>query len=351
MKEEIAKIKENSLKEISESKDLKTLGDLKVKYLGKKGELTQVLRGMGKLSPEERPVIGSLVNQVRDELNKLVEEKEEELKKIELEEKLKTEEIDITLPSQKVKRGSKHPLNRVIEEVEDLFVSMGYDVVSGPELETDEYCFERLNLPKGHPARDMQDSFYITPEYLLRTQTSSVQARTMMANEEKSPIRIIVPGKTFRREDDATHSHQFNQVEGLVVDKNISLADLKGTLEVFMKKMLGQNTELRFRPSYFPFTEPSYEVDVTCFKCGGKGCNLCKQTGWIELLGSGMVHPNVLKMNGYDPEKYSGFAFGVGLDRLAMFKYGITDIRLLYQNDVRFLKQFDRKDEENEIKY
>lgn len=351
MKEEIAKIKENSLKEISESKDLKTLGDLKVKYLGKKGELTQVLKQMGKLSPEERPIIGSLVNQVRDELNKLVEEKEEELKKIALEEKLKTEEIDITLPSQKIKRGSKHPLNRVIEEVEDLFVSMGYDVVSGPELETDEYCFERLNLPKGHPARDMQDSFYITPEYLLRTQTSSVQARTMMANEEKSPIRVIVPGKTFRREDDATHSHQFNQVEGLVIDKNISLADLKGTLEVFMKKMLGQNTELRFRPSYFPFTEPSYEVDVTCFKCGGKGCNLCKQTGWIELLGSGMVHPNVLKMNGYDPEKYSGFAFGVGLDRLAMFKYGITDIRLLYQNDVRFLKQFDRKDEENEIKY
>ncbi len=351
MKEEIAKIKENSLKEISESKDLKILGDLKVKYLGKKGELTQVLKQMGKLSPEERPVIGSLVNQVRDELNKLVEEKEEELKKIALEEKLKTEEIDITLPSQKIKRGSKHPLNRVIEEVEDLFVSMGYDVVSGPELETDEYCFERLNLPKGHPARDMQDSFYITPEHLLRTQTSSVQARTMMANEEKTPIRIIVPGKTFRREDDATHSHQFNQVEGLVVDKNISLADLKGTLEVFMKKMLGQNTELRFRPSYFPFTEPSYEVDVTCFKCGGKGCNLCKQTGWIELLGSGMVHPNVLKMNGYDPEKYSGFAFGVGLDRLAMFKYGITDIRLLYQNDVRFLKQFDRKDEENEIKY
>ncbi len=351
MKEEIAKIKENSLKEISESKDLKTLGDLKVKYLGKKGELTLVLRRMGKLSPEERPVIGSLVNQVRDELNKLVEEKEEELKKIELEEKLKTEEIDITLPSQKIKRGSKHPLNRVIEEVEDLFVSMGYDVVSGPELETDEYCFERLNLPKGHPARDMQDSFYITPEHLLRTQTSSVQARTMMANEEKTPIRIIVPGKTFRREDDATHSHQFNQVEGLVIDKNISLADLKGTLEVFMKKMLGQNTELRFRPSYFPFTEPSYEVDVTCFKCGGKGCNLCKQTGWIELLGSGMVHPNVLKMNGYDPEKYSGFAFGVGLDRLAMFKYGITDIRLLYQNDVRFLKQFDRGDKENEIKY
>ena len=248
-------------------------------------------------------------------------------------------------------RGSKHPLNRVIEEVEDLFVSMGYDVVSGPELETDEYCFKRLNLPEGHPARDMQDSFYITPEYLLRTQTSAVQARAMMANEEKTPLRIIVPGKTFRREDDATHSHQFAQVEGLVIDKGISLADLKGTLEVFMKKMLGQKTELRFRPSYFPFTEPSYEVDVTCFKCGGKGCNLCKQTGWIELLGSGMVHPNVLKMNGYDPDEYTGFAFGVGLDRLAMFKYDITDIRLLYRNDVRFLKQFDRKDEENEIKY
>lgn len=351
MKQEILKIKENSLKEIQESADLKELNDLRVKYLGKKGELTTILRGMGKLSPEERPVIGSLVNQVRDELENLIAQKEEELKKADLYKKLKEEEIDITLPSQKVKKGSKHPLNRVIEEVEDLFVSMGYDVVSGPELETDEYCFERLNLPKGHPARDMQDSFYITTEYLLRTQTSAVQARTMMANEEKTPIRVIVPGKTFRREDDATHSHQFNQVEGLVVDKNISLADLKGTLEVFMKKMLGQNTELRFRPSYFPFTEPSYEVDVTCFKCGGKGCNLCKQTGWIELLGSGIVHPNVLKMNGYDPEKYSGFAFGVGLDRLAMFKYGITDIRLLYQNDVRFLKQFDRKDEENEIKY
>ena len=295
--------------------------------------------------------MGALVNSAKQEIENEIQEKEKELAKKELQEKLEREEIDITLPSQKIKRGSKHPLNRVIEEVEDLFVSMGYDVVSGPELETDEYCFERLNLPKGHPARDMQDSFYITPEYLLRTQTSAVQARTMMANEEKTPIRVIVPGKTFRREDDATHSHQFNQVEGLVIDKNISLADLKGTLEVFMKKMLGQNTELRFRPSYFPFTEPSYEVDVTCFKCGGKGCNLCKQTGWIELLGSGIVHPNVLRMNGYDPDQYSGFAFGVGLDRLAMFKYGITDIRLLYQNDVRFLKQFDRKDEENEIKY
>ena len=351
MKEQISKIKEISVEEIKKAEDSKTLNDIRVKYLGKKGELTAVLRGMGGLSPEERPVIGSLVNEVRDELEKLIQEKEEKFKAEELNKKLEAEKIDITLPSTKMKRGSLHPVNRIIEDIEDLFVSMGYDVVTGPELENDEYCFERLNLPKGHPARDMQDSFYITTEHLLRTQTSAVQARVMMANEEKSPIRVIVPGKTFRREDDATHSHQFNQVEGLVVDKNISLADLKGTLEVFMKKMLGQNTELRFRPSYFPFTEPSYEVDVTCFKCGGKGCNLCKQTGWIELLGSGIVHPNVLRMNGYDPDVYSGFAFGVGLDRLAMFKYGITDIRLLYQNDVRFLKQFDRKDEENEIKY
>ncbi len=351
MKEEIENLKKQALEELTNSKSSKELNDLRVKYLGKKGELTGLLRGMGSLSPEERPKMGALVNSAKQEIENEIQEKEKELAEKELQEKLEKEEIDITLPSQKIKRGSKHPLNRVIEEVEDLFVSMGYDVVSGPELETDEYCFERLNLPKGHPARDMQDSFYITPEYLLRTQTSAVQARTMMANEDKTPIRVIVPGKTFRREDDATHSHQFNQVEGLVIDKNISLADLKGTLEVFMKKMLGQNTELRFRPSYFPFTEPSYEVDVTCFKCGGKGCNLCKQTGWIELLGSGIVHPNVLRMNGYDPDQYSGFAFGVGLDRLAMFKYGITDIRLLYQNDVRFLKQFDRKDEENEIKY
>ena len=344
MKEQIEQIKLNALKEIEQAKDLKELNEANVKYLGKKGELTAVLRGMGALSAEERPVIGSLVNVVRDEIQSELNNKEEKFKAEEMEAKLAKEKIDITLPSNKIKRGSKHPLNRIIEEVEDIFVGMGYDVVDGPELETDEYCFERLNLPKGHPARDMQDSFYITPEYLLRTQTSAVQARVMMANKEKTPIRVICPGKVYRRDDDATHSHQFAQVEGLVIDENISLADLKGTLEVFMRKMLGENTQLRFRPSYFPFTEPSYEVDVSCFKCGGKGCNLCKQTGWIELLGSGMVHPNVLKMNGYDPEKYTGFAFGTGLDRLAMFKYGITDIRLLYQNDVRFLNQFDRMD-------
>ena len=349
MKEQIEQIKIKSIEEIKNSTDLKNLEELRVKYLGKKGELTAVLRGMKDLSSEERPIIGNLVNEVKAEVEKLIEEKTKTFKQDELNKKLEAEKIDITLPGNKIKRGSLHPVNRIIEDIEDLFVSMGYDVVEGPELETDEFCFERLNLPKGHPARDMQDSFYITDEYLLRTQTSAVQARTMVANTEKSPIRIITAGKTYRREDDATHSHQFNQIEGLVIDKkerNVSLADLKGTLEVFVRKIIGANLDLRFRPSYFPFTEPSYEVDVTCFKCGGKGCNLCKQTGWIEVLGSGIVHPNVLKLNGYDPEKYSGFAFGTGIDRLAMFRYGITDMRYLYANDVRFLKQFDRKDEE-----
>ena len=344
MKEKIENIKITAKEEIKNSLDLQKLDEVRVKYLGKKGALTEVLRGMGAILPEERPVIGGLVNTVKEEIENSIKEKEEELEVIELNKKLESEKIDITLPSLKVKRGSKHPINRIIEELEDLFVSMGYDVVDGPELETDEYCFERLNLPKGHPARDMQDTFYVTTEYLLRTQTSAVQARVMMENKEKTPIRVICPGKTYRRDDDATHSHQFGQIEGLVIDEGISLAHLKGTLEVFVKHMLGKDSKLRFRPSYFPFTEPSYEVDVSCFKCGGKGCNLCKQTGWIEILGSGMVHPNVLKMNGYDPKKYSGFAFGTGLDRLAMFKYGITDIRLLYANDVRFLNQFDRKD-------
>ncbi len=347
MKEKLEEISKKAKERIDNVKDMQSLNDLRVKVLGKKGELTEILRGMKDLTAEERPVIGNLVNKVKADIEASIEKAEKILKQKELERKLEEEKIDITLPSSKIKRGSKHPINRTIEQIQDLFVSMGYDVVDGPELETDEFCFERLNLPKGHPARDMQDSFYITPEYLLRTQTSAVQARTMLANEEKSPIRIICTGKTYRREDDATHSHQFNQVEGLVIDKkerNVSLADLKGTLEVFVKEMLGDNLSLRFRPSYFPFTEPSYEVDVTCFKCGGKGCNLCKQTGWIEILGAGIVHPNVLKMNGYDPEQYGGFAFGTGIDRLAMFKYGITDMRYLYQNDVRFLSQFDRKD-------
>ena len=342
MKEKLQKIADEAIEYLKSVTDTQKLNDLKVKYLGKKSELSNVLKDMANLTKEERPVIGALANKVRKEIEKKINEKEKELAEKELAEKLEKEKIDITLPSTKIKTGSKHPVNRVIEEIEDLFVSMGYTVETGPELETDRFCFELLNLPQGHPARDMQDSFYITDEYLLRTQTSAVQARTMLANEEKSPIRMICPGKTYRREDDATHSHQFTQAEGLVIDKNISLADLKGTLEIFAKKIIGENSKLRFRPSYFPFTEPSYEVDVSCFKCGGKGCNICKQTGWIEVLGSGMVHPNVLKMCGYDPEKYSGFAFGLGLERIAMFKYGIPDMRYLYQNDVRFLEQFSR---------
>ena len=349
MQDKIEEIKKQAEEKIKEIKNSQELQELKVKMLGKKSELSNLLKGLGKLSPEERPKVGALVNEARKTIEEKIAIAEDAIMENMLAEKIEEETIDITLPGTKIKRGSKHPVNRVIEEIEDLFVSMGYDVVSGPELETDEFCFERLNLPKGHPARDMQDSFYITDEYLLRTQTSAVQARTMMANTEKTPIRMITAGKTYRREDDATHSHQFNQIEGLVIDKkerNVSLADLKGTLEVFVRKIIGANLDLRFRPSYFPFTEPSYEVDVTCFKCGGKGCNLCKQTGWIEVLGAGIVHPNVLKMNGYDPEKFGGFAFGTGIDRLAMFRYGITDMRYLYTNDVRFLSQFDRKDEE-----
>lgn len=349
MKEQIKNLKEEISLKLNSVNDLKELNDLKVEYLGKKGAITELSSRMRELSNEEKKEIGVLLNDLRCYVNNLFDELKNKFETELLNKKLESEKIDISLPSTKIKRGSKHPMSLTIEAIEDLFVSMGYDVVSGPELESDEYCFERLNLPKGHPARDMQDSFYITDEYLLRTQTSSVQARYMMSMEEKKPIRIIVPGKTYRREDDATHSPQFSQIEGLVIDKkenNVSLADLKGTLEIFARKMLGDNLDLRFRPSYFPFTEPSYEVDVTCFKCGGKGCNLCKQTGWIEVFAAGMVHPNVLKMNGYDPEIYGGFAFGPGWDRITMFRYGIPDIRLMYQNDIRFLSEFDRKDED-----
>ena len=344
MKEQIEQIRKNGIAEVEEATDAKQLEEVRVKYCGKKSELTIAARGISSLPKKERPIMGGLINQVKNEIEELINQKEKRFEEEELKRRIEEGKIDITLPSVRVKRGSKHPLTRITEEVEDIYVSMGYNVVSGPELETDEFCFERLNIPKGHPARDMQDTFYITSEYLLRTQTSSMQARTMEDNKEKTPIRIICPGKTYRRDDDATHSHQFNQVESLVVDKNISVADLKGTLEMFVRKMLGEDLDIRLRPSYFPFTEPSYEVDVTCFKCKGKGCNLCKQTGWIEILGSGMVHPNVLRANGYDPEIYGGFAIGVGLDRLAMFKYDIPDIRLLYQNDVRFLNQFDKCD-------
>ena len=342
------KIIDEVYSEIEKIDSLYKLNEFKIKYLSKKGIVSALSNKMKDLTNEEKKIYGKELNEFKNNITSKLEILKDNFEQIELNKKLESEKIDVTLPATKIKRGSKHPMSLTIEKIEDLFVSMGYDVVEGPELESDEYCFERLNLPKGHPARDMQDSFYITDEYLLRTQTSSVQARYMMSKKNE-PIRIIVPGKTYRREDDATHSPQFSQIEGLVIDKkenNISLADLKGTLEVFAREMLGDNLELRFRPSFFPFTEPSYEVDVTCFKCGGKGCNLCKQTGWIEVFAAGMVHPNVLRMNGYDPEVWGGFAFGPGWDRITMFRYGIPDIRLMYQNDIRFLNEFDRKDDE-----
>lgn len=336
---------EKQLKE--DLNNVKTPNDLvqvKAKYLGKTGTISELTKNMRDLSNEERALVGRYATEIRNKATTLLEEADQKLKEEILSKKLQEETIDITLPSKKIKKGSMHPFNKIVEEIEDLFVSMGYDVLDGPELETDEYCFQRLNIPLGHPVRDTQDSFYVDVDYLLRTQTSSVQARTMEANTNKTPIRMICPGKTYRRDDDATHSHQFGQFEGLVIDEHITLADLKGTLEVMAKKLLGEKTKVRFRPSYFPFTEPSVEVDVSCFKCNGKGCSLCKNTGWIELLGAGMVHPNVLLSNGYDPNKYTGFAFGTGIDRLAMMKYNIPDIRYMYTNDIRFLEQFDRKE-------
>ena len=331
----------------SDLESIKTINDLvitKAKYLGKNGLVSELTKNMRDLSADERALVGRYATEIRNKVNNLIEEAERKLNDKILNEKLEKETIDVTLPSKKRRKGSIHPFNKIVMEIEDLFVSMGYDVVDGPELETDEYCFRRLNIPLGHPVRDTQDSFYVDKDYLLRTQTSSVQARTMEKNTDKGPIRMICPGKTYRRDDDATHSHQFGQFEGLVIDEHITLADLKGTLEVMARKLLGDKTKVRFRPSYFPFTEPSVEVDVSCFRCGGKGCSLCKSTGWIELLGAGMVHPNVLRSNGYDPDKYTGFAFGTGIDRLAMMKYNIPDIRYMYTNDIRFLRQFDRKE-------
>ena len=339
MKYEIEKIKENSLKEIKNCENEKNLSDLKVKYLGKKGELTAVLRGMGKLSPEERPIIGSLVNQVRDELEEEISKKEKEFKKKELENKLKSENIDVTEPSKKIELGSIHPITQIINEVEEIFLGMGYQIADGPEVEKSIYNFDKLNTPEDHPARDLQDTFYITEDILLRSQTSPVQARVM--ENQKPPIKIICPGAVYRSDSvDSTHSPVFHQIEGLVIDKNIAMTDLKGTLEMFAKKCLGEKTKIRFRPHHFPFTEPSAEADVSCFVCGGKGCKVCKGEGWIELLGCGMVHPNVLENCGIDPEEYSGFAVGFGVERIAMAKFGIEDMRLLFENDVRFLKQF-----------
>ena len=349
MKEKINVIKTQLESDIKEVKSLQDIVDLKAKYVGKSGAITELTKNMRDYSVEERKEIGSLVNVFKNEANTLISNKEEELNNAVLNEKLNKEAIDITLPSKKLKRGSLHPMTRITEELEDLFVSMGFTVYDGPELESDENCFQKLNIPKGHPARDAQDTFYLKDEvenFLLRSQTSTAQVRAMEENTEKGPIRIVCPGKVYRRDEDASHSHQFMQIEGLVIDKNVSMADLKGTLEVMMKKILGEKTQVRFRPSFFPFTEPSVEVDVTCFKCGGNGCALCKQTGWIEVLGAGMVHPDVLTMSGYDPKVYQGFAFGTGIDRMAMFKYNIPDIRTIYGNDIRFIEQFDRKDED-----
>ncbi|MFO1443968.1 phenylalanine--tRNA ligase subunit alpha [Bacillus sp. Bva_UNVM-123] len=341
MQERLKELQTEALEKISQSSNLKELNDIRVSYLGKKGPITEVLKGMGKLSADERPIMGALANEVRDAIAVRIEEKQHQLEEALVQEKLASEKIDVTLPGRPVKMGNHHPLTSIVEEIEDLFIGMGYTVAEGPEVEKDYYNFEALNLPKDHPARDMQDSFYITEEILLRTQTSPVQARTMEKHKGKGPVKIICPGKVFRRDnDDATHSHQFMQIEGLVVDENIRMSDLKGTLEVFAKKLFGEDREIRLRPSFFPFTEPSVEVDVSCFKCGGKGCNICKKTGWIEILGAGMVHPNVLEMSGFDSKKYTGFAFGMGVERIAMLKYGIDDIRHFYTNDVRFLKQF-----------
>jgi len=345
MEEKINKLLSDSLEEMDKVNNQNELNTLKSKYFGKQSVFTEIMKNMSNLSIDEKKSVGILTTNFRNKFNEKFDATQLNLKEKELNAKLESEKIDISLPSKKIKTGSLHPITQVRMDLEDLFVSMGYDVVLGPQVETDENCFTKLNIPKDHPARDMQDTFYITEEMLLRSQTSSVQVRTMLANKEKTPIKMVCPGKVYRKDnDDATHSHQFTQLEGLVVDKDISLSDLKGTLLQMAKSMLGENTNIRFRPSYFGFTEPSYEVDVTCFKCGGKGCSLCKNIGWIEILGSGMVHPNVLRMCGYDPEIYTGFAFGLGIERLAMFKYGISNMKNIYGNDIRFLNNFNRKD-------
>lgn len=341
MKEQLESLQTEALDDVSQAETMKELQHINVTYLGRKGSLTSVLRGMGKLSKEERPIIGELANKIRNSISKAIEDKYKLLEQKELEKQLLNETIDVTLPGRPVRVGGAHLLTSIIEEIEDLFIGLGFEVREGPEVETDYYNFEALNLPKGHPARDMQDTFYITNELLLRTHTSPVQARTMRELEGNQPVRMICPGKVYRRDnDDATHSHQFTQIEGLYVDKNVRMSDLKGTLNTFAKKMFGKDREIRLRPSFFPFTEPSVEMDISCKMCHGKGCSVCKKTGWIEILGAGMVHPNVLEMAGYDTTIYTGFAFGMGPDRIAMLKYGIDDIRQFYTNDIRFLKQF-----------
>ncbi|NUF25725.1 phenylalanine--tRNA ligase subunit alpha [Bombilactobacillus mellis] len=333
---------QQGLQQIAAADSLTTLNEIRIKFLGKKGSLTQALRQMGSLSEQERPQIGALANNVRNDLQQALDQAKQDLENKAVQQQLQAEKIDVTLPGKPRRMGTKHVINQVMDDIEELFIGLGYEVINGPEVEEDHYNFEMMNLPKDHPARDMQDTFYITSEILMRTQTSPVQARTMEKHDfSKGPLKMISPGKVYRRDtDDLTHSHQFNQIEGLVIDKHITMGDLKGTLELTARHIFGQEREIRLRPSYFPFTEPSVEVDVSCFACGGKGCAVCKHTGWVEVLGAGMVHPNVLTNAGVDPKVYGGFAFGLGPDRFAMLKYGINDIRDFYLNDVRFLEQF-----------
>lgn len=339
MKEKLEALREQALRELENLHTPKDLEEFRIRVMGKKGSLTELLRGMGSLPADERPKVGQMVNQLRSELETALAQRETEIQEVIKAQRLQEETLDVTMPGKQPAIGGLHPLNIVLEDMIDIFQSMGFDVVDGPEVETDEYCFEKLNLPKDHPARDMQDTFYITENLLLRTQTSAAQARIM--EQRKPPIRIICPGRVYRADEvDATHSPVFHQVEGLVVDKGITMCDLKGVLEQFAHEIYGPETKVKFRPSFFPFTEPSVEVDVTCSECGGKGCRVCKGSGWIEILGAGMVHPRVLAGCGIDPEEYSGFAFGIGLDRLTTTRYKISDIRLLFENDLRFLEQF-----------
>ena len=340
MEQELQRIKEEALSAIKSASDEQALQDGRVKYLGKKGEVTALLKGLGKLSPEERPKMGALVNAVRQALEEEIDALKTSMEVAAMNARLEEEKIDITLPGRASKTGHIHPLTTVNEMIEDFFMKMGYTVEEGPEIEQDHFNFECLNLPKDHPARDMQDSFYITENFLLRTHTSPVQARTMQRHEPNSPIRMIAPGKVYRWDYDATHSPVFHQVEGLIIDEHITFADLKGTIETFLRHMFGDETKVRFRTSFFPFTEPSAEVDISCVMCGGEGCRVCSHTGWLEILGCGMVHPRVLELNGYDPNKVKGFAFGMGVERIAMLLYGIGDLRLFFEDDIRFLEQF-----------
>ena len=339
MKQQLENIRQLSLEQIANAATPAEIDDIRVRVLGKKGEVTAILKQMGKLSAEERPVMGALANEVREVVENAIETKLEEIKKELMEKQLVEEELDITLPGNEFEMGKRHPIQLVLDELKEIFLGMGFSVAAGPEVELDKYNFEMLNMPKSHPSRDTQDTFYITENIVLRTQTSPVQVRTML--NEKLPIRIIAPGRVYRADEvDATHSPLFHQIEGLVIDENITMADLKGTLEAFVKNMFGPETKVRFRPHHFAYTEPSAEMDMTCFKCGGKGCRLCKGEGWIEILGSGIVNPVVLESCGIDSTKYSGFAFGMGLERLTMMRYDIDDMRLMYENDMRFLSQF-----------